>query len=73
MGLFNKIKEPIFLKDSTKDEQIVEDLEKLVDSADEDGKKQIKQEIKKIKYGIIGEKKIEFELRNSRLWVISCA
>lgn len=67
MGLFDKIKEPIFLKDSTKDEQIVEDLEKLADSADEDGKKQIKQEIKKIKYGIIGEKKIEFELKNSHI------
>ena len=67
MGLFDKIKEPVFLKDSTKDEKIVEELEWLSDLANENGKKQIKQEIKRIKYGIIGEKKIEFELKNSHI------
>lgn len=67
MGLFDKIKKPVFLKDSTKDEKIVEELEWLSDLANENGKKQIKQEIKRIKYGIIGEKKIEFELKNSHI------
>lgn len=67
MGLFDKIKEPVFLKDSTKDEKIVKELEEIENLASEDDKNQIKQEIKRIKYGISGEKKIEFELKNSHI------
>ena len=70
MGLFDKIKEPIFLKETSSAEKQLKDLQKLYHQAENKCKSQIEKEIKLLEAGIIGEKQIEFELRNSHIPMI---
>ena len=65
MGLFSKIKEPIFMKPDSDAEKLLLALEELKSRASGQVLKEIEQEITNIKYGISGEKNIEFELKNS--------
>lgn len=67
MGLFDKMKEPVFLKESSNVEIQLEQLRKLEPLLNAEGKKLIKQDIKYLEYGIIGEKNITFELKNSHM------
>jgi len=67
MGLFDKLKEPVFLKESSSAEQQIEQLKALEPKLNEDGKARLRQDIKLLEYGIIGEKNIAFELKNSHL------
>ncbi len=67
MGLFNRLKEPIFLKtDSNVGEQLtkLKALEPLLNS---EGQAIIRQDIKCLEYGIIGEENVAFELKNSHM------
>jgi hypothetical protein len=67
MKLFNKLKEPVFLKESSDAEIQVEKLKALMPSLNKEGQSIIKQDIKFLEYGIIGEKNIAFELKNSHM------
>ena len=67
MGLFNRMKEPIFLKESSEAEILLEKLKTLEPQLNTEGQNIIKQDIKCLEYGIIGEKKITFELKNSHM------
>lgn len=67
MGLFDRLREPVFLKESSKAIEQIEKLKELEPKLNSEGKEKIKKEIKCIEYGIIGEKNIEFELRNSHM------
>lgn len=67
MGLFNRVKEPIFLKESSTAEEQIRKLRKLEAEINEEGKAIIEQDIKYLEYGIVGEKNIAFELRNSHI------
>ena len=67
MGLFNKPKEPIFLKGNSSAEKQLDELNKLKPLLNSTGQAIIEQDIKYIEYGIAGEKNIEFELKNSHL------
>ena len=67
MGLFNKMKEPIFLRKSNSAEVQLEKLKALEPLLNEEGKSIIKQDIKCLEYGIAGEKTIQFELQNSHM------
>ncbi len=67
MGLFSKSSEPIFLKESSFAEKQLEELVELKSSLNSEGKAVIEHDIKFIKYGIAGEKNIEFELKNSHM------
>lgn len=67
MGIFDKLKEPIFLRKSNKAAEQIERLRELEPKLNEEGKEKIKKEIKYIEYGIIGERNIEFELKNSHM------
>ena len=67
MGLFNKVKEPIFLKESSTAEEQIRKLRKLEAELNEEGKAIIEQDIRYLEYGIVGEKNIAFELRNSHI------
>ena len=64
MGIFDKIKEPVFLKASTSLQEQLAQLEAL-QTTDSLLQKQIQKDIKLLKYGIAGEEKIAFELKNS--------
>ncbi len=67
MGLFNKMKEPIFLKESSNAEEQIERLKYLEPLLNPEGQAIIRQDIKCLEYGIAGEKNIAFELKNSHM------
>lgn len=67
MGIFDKLKEPVFLKESSNAEEQLEHLKELEPLLTDEGKAKLKQDIKFLEYGIIGEKNIAFELKNSHM------
>ena len=67
MGLFDKIKEPIFLKESSTLPEQLAALESLLKTAGLDDAKKLEQEIRNVKAGMIGEQQIAFELKNSHI------
>lgn len=67
MGLFDKIKEPIFLKESSNAQTQLEKLKALEPLLNQEGQAIIRQDIKCLEYGIAGEKNIAFELKNSHM------
>ena len=67
MGLFNRMKEPIFLKESSNAEEQIERLKYLEPLLNPEGQAIIRQDIKCLEYGIAGEKNIAFELKNSHM------
>lgn len=67
MGLFNRMKEPVFLKESSDVEIQLENLKALEPLLNEEGQNIIKHDIKYLEYGIIGEKNSEFELKHSHM------
>lgn len=67
MGLFNRMKEPIFLKENGNAEAQLEKLKVLEPLLSTEGQDIIRQDIKFLEYGIAGEKNIAFELKNSHM------
>lgn len=67
MGLFDRMKEPVFLKSTTQAEEQLGKLKELEPLLNDDGKKIINQDIRYLEYGISGERNIAFELRNSHM------
>jgi hypothetical protein len=67
MGLFNKMKEPIFLKESSNAQLQLDKLKALEPLLNTEGQTLIRQDIKCLEYGIAGEKNIAFELKNSHI------
>lgn len=67
MGFFDKIKEPVFLKEGSSAKDQLEQLNLLLPEASPDVKEQIEQEMRLLNAGIIGEENIAFELRNSHI------
>lgn len=67
MGLFDKMKEPVFLKESSDAVGQLEKLKALESKLNDKGRKKLKQEIGCVEYGIAGENNIAFELRNSHM------
>lgn len=65
--LFNKMKEPVFLKESSNAETQLEELRGIEPLLNEEGKKILQQDITCLEYGIAGEKNIAFELKNSHM------
>lgn len=63
--MFNKLKEPIFLKSAGSAEIQLQKLQELEPKMNAEGKAVIGQDIKCLEYGISGEKSIAFELKNS--------
>lgn len=70
MGLFDKMKEPVFLKESSDAERQIEKLRALEPFLDAEGKSKLIQDIKFLEYGIAGENNIAFELKNSHMPMI---
>ena len=67
MGLFSKVKGPIFYKDDSDAERQLAQLEALLEKATGDAAKAIKREIMLVQAGIDGEKQVRFELENSHI------
>lgn len=67
MGIFDKMREPEFLKESSDIERQLEVLRKLEPNLNQEGKKKIQEDIRSLEYGLLGEKNIAFELKNSHM------
>lgn len=67
MGLFNKLREPVFLKESSSAELQLKQLKEIEPFLNKEGKAIINQDIRCLEYGIEGEKNIAFELKNSHM------
>lgn len=67
MGLFGRMKEPVFLKESSNAQAQLEKLKILELQLNKEGQDIIRQDIKNLEYGIVGEKNIAFELKNSHM------
>ncbi|OJF94630.1 HRDC domain-containing protein [Alkalibacterium sp. 20] len=67
MGFFNKMTEPIFLKENGNAEEQLEMLKDLEPTLNAEGLNILKRDIKFLEYGIAGEKNIKFELKNSHI------
>jgi len=65
MGLFDKLKEPIFYKETSDAKAQLEQLKEFHKNAPEDVKERVEQDIKMLSYGISGEDNVAFELKNS--------
>lgn len=64
------LKSPLFYKENSDAEQLLERLKECLASASEETKKQIELDIKLLTYGIEGEKAVAYELKNSYLPII---
>lgn len=67
MGLFDKVKEPIFLKEDSSAEVQLLALQELSKTASGPMAEQLELEIKYVEAGIFGENAIKYELRNSHI------
>lgn len=67
MGLFDKLRDPIVLKEDSEAQKQLEQLNAYLATADPQKKEQIEDDIKLLQYGIYGENALMFELKNSHL------
>jgi hypothetical protein len=67
MGLFDKLKGPVFYKDDSNAEQQLHALENLMSKATGTTADAIAREIYLVKAGIAGEQQVRFELENSHI------
>ena len=65
-----KIKEPVFLKESSALEEQITYLNTIKDSVNAEDRAEIVQEIRLLNYGLTGEKNIAFELKHSHMPII---
>lgn len=67
MGLFDKLREPIVLKESSDAKTALEELDKLLENAPTEIKEQIEYDKRLLYYGVKGEESLMFELKNSHI------
>ncbi len=67
MGLFDKMREPVFLKESSSAKEQLEELKQLKNSIPDKYKAEIERDIRLLSAGIAGEENIAFELKNSHM------
>ena len=67
MGMFDKIKGPVFLKESSTMEEQLTVLTEMKKTAPPEIAKRIEQDIKNINMGNLGENNVLFELKNSHM------
>lgn len=65
MGLFNRFRNTVFLKEDSDLEKQLEELKKIREKLDNTN--EIDNDIKLLEYGISGEKEIAFELKNANI------
>lgn len=67
MGIFDKIKEPVVLKESNSAQEKLEALKALYQQTSGELQRKIEAEIKIVEAGIYGENQIMYELKNSHM------
>lgn len=64
------LREPVFLKEFREDNKQLDDLEELMKIAPEETRKQIEEDRKLLSYGIVGERNVAYELKNSHMPIL---
>lgn len=67
MVIFNKMKGPVFLKEESNAKTQLHKLKALKPFLTSKGQNIIRQDIRNLEYGIVGENNIAFELKNSHM------
>lgn len=67
MGLWDKMREPVFLKQSSDAQKQIQNLEGLAPCLNAEGQEVLRQDIRFLEYGIQGERQIAYELKNSHM------
>ncbi len=67
MGLFDKIKNPVFIKEDSEADKQLSALKELKTQLSRDALDSIDLEINRVEAGILGEKQVHFELENSHI------
>lgn len=67
MGLFDKLKEPVFLKDDSEANRQLAALQESREKATGELAEKIDEEISRVNAGIFGEQTVRFELQNSHI------
>ncbi|WP_310603731.1 NERD domain-containing protein [Anaerosporobacter sp.] len=67
LNLFNKLKEPIFLKEDSDIVQQLGRLREIEPLLNSEGQDIIRKDIKNLEYGLKGEENIAYELKNSHM------
>ncbi|WP_053983668.1 HRDC domain-containing protein [Niameybacter massiliensis] len=67
MGIFDKMKEPIFLKEGSSLRSQLEEIRALESMLNAEGQALLRQDIKCLEYGLLGEQNIVFELKHSHM------
>lgn len=67
MGLWDKLREPVFLKESSDAQKQIRMLEELAPRLTVEGQEILWQDIRFLEYGIQGERQIAYELKNSHM------
>lgn len=65
MGLFDRFRNTVFLKEDSDLEKQLEELKNIRDKLE--NKEEIDRDIKLLEYGIYGENEIAFELKNANI------
>lgn len=65
MGLFTRSIGPVFLKASNQAEEYIKKLKLLLEKSDDKLKEEIEKQITIAEFGLLGEKNVAFELKNS--------
>ena len=64
MGLFDKVKGPIFLNENSGIKEDIEYLESIINKVPTDVKSEVEKELKNLSYGLKGEENIVYELKH---------
>lgn len=67
MGIFNKIKEPKFLKNDSSAQKQLQQLKALLSEVPDSLRPQLEREIKAVSAGIYGEDQVAYELKTSHI------
>lgn len=67
MGLFDKLREPVVLKENSSAKEQLEQLNSIIQTVPTEIKSQIEQDIRFLQYGIYGEDALMYELKNSHM------
>lgn len=70
MAIFDKIKVPIFLKDSSEAKKQLLELKEIRENVSDSLADELEQEIAKVEAGIYGENAVKYELENSHIPMI---
>lgn len=64
------LREPKFIKEFSEDNKQLKDLEELLKVAPGDAIKEIEKDMKLLSYGLLGEKNVAYELKNSHMPIL---